>query len=154
MTNIISGTGASVAGAATVAPVTVPDAHLAIAQQLLIGARVLAGGPNCAVSLAFVCAHAAECLFKAFLSWKGVPETNLKDHNIRHDLVALHAMAVAKGLAIAPNPPSWLALLSDLHKTPFQLRYPVGLNGFVLPASQPMLADLEILKGPIKCERS
>jgi hypothetical protein len=154
MTNMISGKGSSVAGAVTVAPVTVPDAHLAIAQQLLTGARVLAGGPNCAVTLAFVCAQAAECLFKAFLSWKGVPETDLKDHHVRHDLVALHAKAVARGLTIDPKPPLWLALLSDLHKSPFRLRYPVGLNGFVLPASEPMLADLEILEGLVKGART
>ena len=151
--NIITGTGSAVAAAATVALVTAADAHLAIAQQLLAGARVLAGDPNCAVTLAFVCAHAAECLFKAFLSWKGVCDSDLKDHHIRHDLVALRTMAVTKGLAVDPSPPAWLALLSELHKSPFRLRYPVGLNGFMLPATQPMLADLESLEGLTKGAR-
>jgi hypothetical protein len=63
-------------------------------------------------------------------------------------------MAVANGLAVDPTPPTWFALLSDLHKSPFLLRYPVGLNCLVLPPTQPMLADLELLEGLARAARS
>src|SRR5437762_656323 len=103
----------------------------------MVGARALAALPNCALTLAFVCAHICECLFKAFLLWKGVPEPSLKAHQVRHDLSALRAMTVVRGLAVNANEPQWLGLLSSLHESPFQLRYPVGLNGVVSPGPQP-----------------
>jgi hypothetical protein len=149
----ITGSLSATLGAVTVAPVTTADAHLAIAQQFMEGARVLAAAPNCALPLAFISGHISECLFKAFLSWKGETDATLKGYDIGHNLSALRAMAVKHGLTVDPAEPQWLATLSSLHGRPFHLRYPVGLNGLVTPGSQPMLSDLEALQKVIEAAR-
>ncbi len=146
MSNIITATISASLAPVTVAPVSTGDAHLVTAQQLMNGARVLAGAPHCELTLAFVCAHVTECLLKAFLFWKGVADKDLQDHNLRHDLCGLRALAVTKGLAVDPTPPVWLSVLSALHNRPFHLRYPVGLHAHQLPGPQPMLSELELLE--------
>ena len=149
----VTATIAATVSAPTVAPVTPAEAYFEIAQQFMIGARVLGAAPECALALAHLCGHISECLFKAFLSWKCVPESTLKAPGVGHDISALRAMAVAHGLSVDPIEPEWLTWLSSLHARPFQLRYPVGLNGIVSPDRRPMLADLEALLELVRAAR-
>jgi hypothetical protein len=143
MSNMITGTSAASTAVPTVAPVTSADSFLTTANELLVGARVLAGNPDCAVTLVYVCAHVTECLFKAFLSRMG--ETDAELQRTGHDLASLRGKAVAHGLGLDPPLPDWLRVLGELHAKPYRLLYPKNLNGFVLPGPQPMLADLETL---------
>jgi len=137
----------------TVAPVTPPHAYLGVAESLMPGIRMLAEAErrNVAVPLTNLCGQALECMLKAYLAKNGTPEGELKKHTLRHDLKALWLLANQNGLltAVIP-PPAWLERLSQLHNGPFVLRYPMGLNGLLLPGTQPMLSDLEVILADVR----
>jgi hypothetical protein len=131
-------------GPVTVARVTPTDAYFGIAESLMPGARVLGaatGVPGTALTL--VAGHILECLLKAVLAKSGTPEKELK--KVRHNLEELWRLCVAQGNLPTADVPAWAKRLSDLHGAPYHLRYPVGLNGLVLPGVHPMLAQLEKL---------
>jgi hypothetical protein len=130
----------------TVAPVTPAAAYLGIAEALMPGAEVLASAPVASgVALTLVCAHVLECLLKAYLSKDGASEAELRNADLRHDLVELWRQAQRRGLAVDATPPAWVEQLSGLHNRPFHLRYPVGLHALVLPNPQAMYSGLQDL---------
>jgi hypothetical protein len=109
------------------------------------GVKVLAAAsPPPALALALVAAHVLECLLKAYLS-RGGSDTGLKDENVRHDLNALWAKAFAQGLRVPESPPNWADCLSGLHKSPYYLRYSIGVHGIVSPGAEPMTSELAAL---------
>ena len=79
------------------------------------------------------------------LAKRGVVESELKHHAVRHNLKELWLKANQNGFPKAESSPQWVECLSGLHDKPFYLRYPMGLNGLVLPGAQPMASDLEQL---------
>ncbi len=110
------------------------------------GVQLLAAsGPELCVPLTLLAGQTLECLLKAYLSKQGTPESDLKQHAVRHNLVELWQRASQVGLPISAVPPQWVGCLSRLHNSPFYLRYPMGLNGLVLPGAQPMASELEAL---------
>lgn len=142
----ITGSGSSTLKPIASEPTTPPQAYFGAARSLLPGVRLLAAaGPEACVPLTLVAGQALEGLLKAYLSKRGTPESELKQHAVRHNLKELWQRAVRGGLPIPPAPPQWVECLSGLHDSPFHLRYPMGLNGLVLPGAQPMAAELEAL---------
>ena len=130
----------------TISPVTPPHAYFGAAEAFMPGVRLLAaaGGGTC-VPLTLLAGQTLECLLKAYLSKQGTPENDLKQHTVRHNLKELWVRANQSGLPIASVTPQWVECLSGLHNSPFYLRYPMGLNGLVLPGAQPMASELETL---------
>lgn len=51
------------------------------------------------LSFHMLCGFSAELYLKAFLLHNGVPESELRKANVRHDLHALHALAARHGLS-------------------------------------------------------
>ena len=142
----ITGSLSVTEGSDTVARVTPPEAYFGAAEALMPGVRLLAAaGPEVCAPLALVAGQALECLLKAYLSKRGVTEDELKQHAVRHNLKELWARANRAGLPNAPVSPQWVECLSRLHNSPFYLRYPMGLNGLVLPGSEPMASELVAL---------
>ncbi len=118
-----------------------------MAELLLNGVDPLvAAGAECAVPLAFVCAQVAECALKASLSKNG-DDRRLREKNLRHNLMALWQLAHSEGVPIAPAPPPWLESLSQLHDTPYYIRYSTGVHGLVTPAPAEVQAGLRDLVG-------
>ena len=142
MANVTASVAASLPGLG-VAPVTPADAFFGAAEQFLIGARILVGTPA-GLAFTFVCGQVTENLLKAFLWWKGVAVEELKG-KLGHDLSGLRARAVAHGLTVEADEPPWFTLLDSLHDRPFLLRYPMGLNGMVMPPMTVVLNELEAL---------
>jgi hypothetical protein len=129
-----------------VAPVTPAAAFLGAAEALLSGVQPLASSlPRTAWPLTFLAGQVVECLLKAYLAKRGVREEELKQRSVRHNLLKLWSQAVSHGLSFAPRDPIWLQRLSELHNGPYVIRYPMGLNGVVLPQCAEMARDLPIL---------
>jgi hypothetical protein len=129
-----------------VAPVTTAAALLGAAEALLSGVQPLASSlPSTAWPLTFVAGQIVECSLKAYLAKRGVPEAELKQHRIGHNLLKLWSQAVSHGFSFAPCDPIWLQRLSELHNGPYVIRYPMGLNAVVLPQCAEMANDLPLL---------
>lgn len=141
--NIIVGTINQVQQPQNSAPPAPPFTYLGVAQGMMPGVKALANtSPRVPVlALALLAAHVLECLLKAFISRDG-SDACLKRKDVRHNLEALWEMAECQGLPIATPPPGWVISLSDLHNSPYYLRYSTGVNGVVLPAVEPMTTDL------------
>ena len=143
--NGIGDTMPSSLDAVRVLPPTPPDAYFGVAADLLTGIQVLAtASVPVGLSLSMLCAHALECILKAYLSRDG-NDSRLKELNVRHNLLALWFLARAEGLDIPATPPSWVSCLSGLHEAPYYLRYSTGVHGIVMPSQQPMVEELEAL---------
>jgi len=98
------------------------------------------------MALALLSGQILECSLKAFLSKAGLAEHELtRKKDVRHNLLELWALAVRKGLCITATPPQWAETLNRLHDYPYHLRYPMGLNGLVLPNPQQTTSELEHL---------
>lgn len=122
-----------------------PNTYFGVAQSLMPGVKALAvASPLPVLALALVAAHILECLLKAYLSKNG-SDTVVQDHNVRHNLNAMWAMAYAQGLDIPESPPSWVDCLSGLHKPPYHLRYSTGVHGIVSPGAEPITSELAAL---------
>jgi HEPN domain-containing protein len=119
------------------------EAFFSAAEQLIRGVVVLAAEPNVDVAHSFLAGQALECLLKAYLSKNGTSLGELR--SIRHDIENLWEKSNQGGLSIASELPQWAQCLNRLHKAPYNLRYPIGLNGLVLPGAQPMTSELEVL---------
>ena len=65
--------------------------------------------------------------------------------NIGHNLSELWVRAANQGLPIGDTPPQWAERLNGLHGRPYYLRYPIGLNGLILPNAPQTTADLQNL---------
>lgn len=120
-----------------------PATYLGVAYSFLPAIRRLAPFPgDSAIPHAHLCAHALECALKAYLSRAG-DDSTVRGHQIRHDLNALWGKAAADGLAIPACPPQWVHELSDLHASPFYLRYAPGVHIISTPPARSMTIDLE-----------
>jgi hypothetical protein len=130
----------------TVASVTVHEAYFAAAQALMPGARLLADAlpSGSAAALTLLSGQILEGLLKAFLSTVGVKTKELKEKPLGHNLAALWQRAETLGLPIG-SMPGWAGTLNGLHDGPYYLRYPMGLNGLVLPDVQLMTSELMTL---------
>jgi hypothetical protein len=127
-----------------VAPPGPPHTYFGVAQQLLPAIRTLANPPVSAWALALLSAHALECLLKAYLSRDG-SDDRLRHQQIRHNLDALWRQAASEGLAVPVDPPDWAVRLSELHNTPYYLRYSTGINGIPTPPPALMASELAAL---------
>jgi hypothetical protein len=125
----------------SVAPVHDWEAFLSAAKSMDIGIRILAQSlPEATLPLAILCGHASECGLKALLSHSGIKTNVLRSKSFGHNLVALW-IAAASCANLQPSvPPAWIEQLGRVHGEPYILRYPIGVHGIVLPATQPMLA--------------
>ena len=134
-----------------VLPVTAAAAFLGAAQELAAGVPCLAAGvPATSWALTFLSGQVVESALKSYLSHAGVAEAKLRSRDYGHDLRALWAEAVTRGFAFAPAEPVWLERLADLHTGPFLLRYPMGLNGLVLPHGVELARDMPRLVGYVR----
>jgi len=136
-----------------VVPPGPPYTYLGMAHAFLAGSQALAATSSSAISLSFLCAQAAECGLKAYLSRTGDDKRLTKDQKLRHDLIALWNLASSEGLSIASTPPSWLVTLGHLHCWPYHLRYSTGVNGLVTPPAQPMITELAALIDQVSQQR-
>jgi len=120
--------------------------YMAAARYLFYGVKFLCQGGHEVVN---ACAHLAgqslECLLKAYLSKKGIGVNTLKRKPYRHDLKKLWEEAVDNGLEVSKQPPVWCLILNQTHNEPYYLRYPIGINGFSVPACSQMLDELSKL---------
>ncbi len=129
--------------AATVAPVTLPEAYFGTAEALMPAARLLAVATEApGTALTLVSGHILECLLKAFLSKNGVPRKELIRKPFHHNLCELWQRSVQLGCPVGPAFPSWAERLNKLYDDPYLLRYPEGRHVLVLPGAQPMTAEL------------
>ena len=152
MNTRVVGSAKLVAAAATIAPPGPPHTYFGMARLLLGGVRPLCASDSpCPVPLAFLCAQVAECALKASLS-SSCSDTRLKERSLRHNLKALWSLSSSEGLAIAAKPPPWLERLSDLHNSPYHLRYSTGVHGLVIPGPEPMCTELEALVALVERE--
>jgi hypothetical protein len=133
------------------APVLPEDAFLGVAEALLQGVQPLAAAlPNTAWPLTFLAGQTVECALKAYLAGRGRPEVALRRTTLRHDLIRLWALARAEGLSYASDQPTWLQRLGELHGGQYVLRYPMGLNGIVLPQCEALARDLPLLVAAVR----
>lgn len=122
-----------------------PDFHgyFTVAERLIVGMRVLLPawpetGPRTAPTVGhaffFLCAHAVECLLKAYLTRDNSKDSleKVRKHDIRHNLAALWEMAHHDGLGNLAQVPEWIEGLGDVHDSPYALRYMTGLHGAIL----------------------
>lgn len=116
---------------------------------LLPGVQPLADSlPGTAWPLTFLAGQIVESALKAYLAKHGLPEEDLK--RLGHDLMALWARAVMLGLSVFGGHPVWFVRLSELHSDPHLIRYPMKLNGLVLPQCVEMARDLPLLVEAVK----
>lgn len=128
-----------------VEPAGPPHTYQGIAFAMLPGVRVLAAAsPLPALPLAMVSAHVLECTLKAYLSRSG-DDRSVKANGVRHNLNALWSLAHSDGLQIQSQPPQWVACLSQLHDSPYFLRYSTGVHSISTPAPEPMTTELSAL---------
>lgn len=129
----------------TVRPPGPPDTYLGVATHLLPDIEFLANkSPPSGIGLPMLCAHALECILKAYLS-RGGNDKHVREPQVRHNLAKLWSMASADGLRIPSDPIGWVKQLSLLHDGPYYLRYATNVNGIVSPAPALMIADLSDL---------
>ena len=132
--------------AITVQPPATAQSYLAAARYFFPGIKSLSqGGSDVAIACTFLAAQAFECVLKAYLSKAGITVIQLRRKPYGHDLEALWVEAQAKGLAVSPQPPQWCVILNQTHSEPYYLRYPIGINGFVLPDFSVMVPALSRL---------
>lgn len=133
-------------------PAGPPHTYLGIAYAMMPGVRILAdSSPLPALPLAMVSAHVLECILKAYLSRSG-NDHRLKKRDVRHNLGLLWSQAQADGLNIQRQPPQWVVCLSQLHNSPYYLRYSTGAHGIVGLAPEPMATELAALIGQVQSQ--
>lgn len=129
----------------SIVPPSPPDTYLGVAHGMIRGVTVLAdASPTPHLALAFVAAHVLECSLKAYLS-RGGDDTTVRAPGLRHNLVALWALAHSQGLSVPPTPPGWVTQLGSVHGSPYYLRYSTGVHSFSLPMPEPMATELKLL---------
>jgi HEPN domain-containing protein len=104
--------------------------------------------PDMAIPNCFLAGQVLECLLKAYLSKKGTTEKELT--KMGHKIQVLWEKSVQNGLPITSNLPQWAEDLNRLHTSPYNLRYPLTVNGLVLPDMQTMTSELEALLATIR----
>lgn len=151
--NPITGHLAVTTGEAKVAPPGPPHTFVGVAESLLPGMRVLmTSAEPTELPLAMLCAHALECILKAYLTRNGDDPRLEKDSDLRHSIKKLWDEAAVQGLKLPPTFPDWAHRLDTMHKKPFQLRYSKGVHGIVLPSPEPMVTELTDLLQQVKSQ--
>lgn len=147
----MNGSGHITLPALTTVPPSPAQSYLAAARALYSGVEALAvNSGETARACAFLAAQTLECVLKSYLSHAGVTESQLKARSLRHNLEALWLEAVRRGLNIQTQPPQWCITLNSAHDQPYYLRYPMGLNGIVLPVLIPMEAELKSILAAVE----
>ena len=142
----MSGFGKIVLPPLTMVPPSTARSYLIAARDMLEGAEVLASSkPRKLLACAFLSGQSLECALKAFLSATGWAETELKSKSIRHNLNALWVECYRSGLAIHQDPARWCSLLNSAHDSPYYFRYPMKINGMVLPEPNQMINELRVI---------
>lgn len=134
----------------TVAPVRPVDAYLAIAKAIVPSLEVLRQSTVSSIPGALLAGHALECLLKAALAYSGVTETKLRSLALRHDLEALWLHSAQFVPSLGASVPEWAKRLNGLHNSPYVLRYPVGVNGLVLPSPAEVAKELSELESVVR----
>ena len=113
---------------------------LVAAQGMLAGAIPLRDvTPLPALALTLLCGHACEAALKALLAHGGKTAAELSRKPYGHDLLYLWvSVPVNHGSVSVPSPP-WLEQLDRVYDRPFIARYPLRINGLVLPDQRAML---------------
>jgi hypothetical protein len=133
-----------------VAPVRSVDAYLAVAEAVVPSLQVLRESNLSEVPGALLAGHVLECLLKAVLAHNGVADAELKGAALRHDIGQLWQRAAQYLPNVATNAPDWAQVLGELHKAPYRLRYPVGVNGLVLPPPEQVAQELSELDRTVR----
>ena len=134
----------------TVLPPGPPRTYLGVADGLMPGIRILGdASPVPALPLTMLCAHALECILKAYLSRSG-DDSCVRKADVRHNLNKLWSMARDAGLDLPADLPQWVSLLGNLHGRPYYLRYSTGVHGLVLPPQAQMVVDLSELLNAVR----
>jgi len=146
MANTITGKmSARESGQDTFLPAGPPHTYLGVAKSILPSIILLSENPQaCGLGLPMLCAHALECLLKAFLSRAG-DDRAVRKSDIRHNLTKLWSKAFDEGLAIPEQPPTWITRLSEVHEPPYFLRYSTKVHGIVTPGREPMVSEIKEL---------
>lgn len=128
----------------TIAPPGPPDTYFGVAESFAPGLRPLAKAmPATALPLAFLSAHVLECLLKAAITKGSRSDRDLTSNaKVRHNIVALWALAITNGLSLEPSAPPWVENLSRLHAHPYHLRYSTRVHAVTSPAAEPMTSEL------------
>lgn len=112
---------------------------------MIMGVRVLADAPSTPnLALALVASHVLECTLKAYLTRDG-SDSLVMSPDIRHNLCRLWSLSHAQGLGVPSTIPNWIMTLSQVHGSPYHLRYSTGVHGISLPGPEPMTTELESL---------
>ncbi len=116
------------------------------AEAMLAGALPLSRVvPLPAIALTLLCGHGTEAALKALLVQAGLTADELSRRPYGHDLTALWEKAIASGAKVTAPRPEWVDHLQRVHASPYNLRYPLGFHGIVLPNQPLMVAGFEAL---------
>jgi len=116
------------------------QAFLGAAEALMRGVKCLYdAGHGHEQAMTFLAGQVLECALKAFLAKTGTGVGRLK--TIGHSIESLWCLAHSSGLVPSADLPDWVCDLHSLHSK-FTLRYPLGLNGIVLPIPEVMVREL------------
>jgi hypothetical protein len=128
----------------SIAKPTEAQGYLVAAQGMLTGAQPLEKvQPIPAIALTLLCGHACEAALKALLTQSGMSAAILSRVPHGHDILYLWQSAESNGHPLPSPQPDWVAQLHRVYDRPFQLRYPLGFHGIVLPNQSAMLKGTE-----------
>ena len=148
----MNGSGHATLPAFTSPPPTSAQSFLIAAQEFYSAVEVLVAenSGKTARAWALLSAQTLEGLLKAYLSYTGMTEKQLRDkENFGHNLEKLWDESATKGLNIPAAPPQWCKTLNSEYHKPYY-RYPMGLNGMSLPAPIPMMLELKEILDKVK----
>lgn len=123
------------------APITQVSGQLAAASEYAKAARILHASGECKTIAADCAAQAIECALKAVLNHVATKQTVLKDPRVRHNIDGLWRMAGAQAIVTPADPPSWVSELSQVHDSPYYVRYP-STHAIVFPNLTVVLDEL------------
>jgi len=130
----------------TIARPTEAQGYLIAAQGMLAGAQPLEHvQPLPVFALTLLCGHACEAALKALLAQSGLVAATLSRHPYSHDILYLWSSAENARIQLPFPQPDWVAQLDRVYDKPFNLRYPLGFHGIVLPNQNAMLRGTESL---------
>lgn len=133
------------------------QSHLAVAEEFLHGAALLAAAndPTILRAHALLCSFALETALKAFLSG-AISEGAVR--GLGHDLSAAWKCAAAHGLPLGPRMPQWFKTLARLHwkkkgEQKFLIRYPEVKHGFSWPDTHAMTDGISAILKMVRTNR-
>lgn len=125
---------------------TEAQGYLVAAEAMLAGVRPLSlVDPLPSIALTLLCGHGTEAALKALLAQRGLGQDALSRSPYGHNLISLWDAAFGSRAGGATPRPEWVDHLNRVYVAPFNLRYPLGFSGIVLPNQHLMVAGLEEL---------